>query len=219
MKLRLLAVATVIWAAAFGGVLAGCQAGEDVGSGSTLSELDALCRAEDSKAFDQKLTEALLKGWKPDTKTQVCEAPLISMAVWSLFRDPYGLEGGKSEQADRHHTPVAVGILLSMGHDPNAEFGPSKILYHAVQNDHLDLIALLLEAGADPNCESTILGDSPLMRATSASAVVMLLEHGAKTDHVDKQGRSIEKRMTNLTDKFPELQGIIKEWKRKRTSG
>jgi ankyrin repeat protein len=100
-----------------------------------------------------------------------------------------------------------VGImaaLLERGANPNFRdtYGRTPLMY-ACEHGRIEPIALLLDKGADPNAQDEY-GTSPLMYVSRLACVGdgascqriidnmgLLLDHGARTDHVDADGRDV----------------------------
>lgn len=76
--------------------------------------------------------------------------------------------------------------LLAAGADVNTkikEFFEFNALHFAVKNENIAMVALLLEAGADPNWANANPGYSPIVKAikqSRADIVKLLLDHGAQ---------------------------------------
>ncbi|XP_014677172.1 PREDICTED: putative ankyrin repeat protein RF_0381 [Priapulus caudatus] len=87
-----------------------------------------------------------------------------------------------------------VQMLLSHGTDANAaDWQAHTSLHHAACVGRLDIVRLLLEAGADPNVDDAESGVTPLMWAVSKgeeTVVQMLLSHGADANAADWQAHT-----------------------------
>ena len=77
-----------------------------------------------------------------------------------------------------------VRALLAMGAPVDTTSTGDTALHAAAGADHIDVVRLLLESGADPNAED-VDGDTPLMCATSLECVETLLEAGASVHATD----------------------------------
>jgi ankyrin repeat protein len=85
-------------------------------------------------------------------------------------------------------------------------------LHWALVREVPDVIALLLESGADPN-HPTGTGRLPLviaMRSGQRDAVKMLLESGADPERADSDGQT--PRDAGRVGKYPELIEILENW-------
>ncbi|XP_014673036.1 PREDICTED: putative ankyrin repeat protein RF_0381 [Priapulus caudatus] len=100
---------------------------------------------------------------------------------------PLTMAGSKGDEA-------AVRMLLSHGANANAANSHGETsLYHATYCGKLNIMRLLLEAGADPNVAETMSGKMPLMMAVSKgdeAVVRMLLSHGADANVADSDRRN-----------------------------
>jgi len=73
---------------------------------------------------------------------------------------------------------AVVQSLLRRGADPDLiEAGGSTALWWAARNGHVEVLTVLLEAEADPNVASPLVGAA---QHGSVAATRLLLEHGAK---------------------------------------
>ena len=92
----------------------------------------------------------------------------------------------------RGDQPQAVKTLLSYGADPNRLVNDISPLGFACQV-HAGMCQLLLDAGADPNFRSSVLGESALHRAVKRNdfeVVAVLLSANVSTDHKDVRGKT-----------------------------
>ena len=80
--------------------------------------------------------------------------------------------------------------LLAMGAAVDANSTGMTALHTAVMHDHLDIVELLLHAGADPNAID-VDGYTPLMYAGSLECVDVLLRAGAGLDYCDDVGTDV----------------------------
>lgn len=88
----------------------------------------------------------------------------------------------------------SVQRLLAQGLDVNQHFQGDRPLPAAVDRGRVDIARLLVKAGANPNQSASYYhGQTPLMIAATHLNVPMirlLLEHGARVDRRDRQGRT-----------------------------
>jgi ankyrin repeat protein len=85
-------------------------------------------------------------------------------------------------------------------------------LHWALVREREDVIALLLDSGADPN-HATGTGRLPLniaMRSGQGGAVKLLLEAGADPDRPDSDGKT--PRMVGKAGRYPELVAMLESW-------
>ncbi len=85
-------------------------------------------------------------------------------------------------------------------------------LHWALVREVPEVIALLLESGAEPN-KPTGTGRIPLniaMRSGQGDAVRMLLAAGADPERADSDGKT--PLVVGLVGKYPELVAILREW-------
>jgi ankyrin repeat protein len=85
-------------------------------------------------------------------------------------------------------------------------------LHWALVRENQEVVALLLESGADPN-RPTETGRLPLiiaMRSGQGEAMELLLEAGADPERADTDGKT--PLMVGLDGKHPELLAILKGW-------
>ncbi len=87
-----------------------------------------------------------------------------------------------------------VELYLTLGFSPDSVDDDNvALLNHAVRQDHEDILALLLEHGANPNIVSGDRGNTPLMDAASlglAEYVRPLLAADANPDYQSKNGQT-----------------------------
>jgi ankyrin repeat protein len=102
---------------------------------------------------------------------------------------------------DRDWSPLHVAVieeyldvarlLLEHRADPNRVIGPWTLLHGASFSGDTDVIELLLEHGANVDCISTDLNETPLHLASKnghAKAIQLLLEYGANVNHRKRHG-------------------------------
>ncbi|XP_014676382.1 PREDICTED: putative ankyrin repeat protein RF_0381, partial [Priapulus caudatus] len=96
-------------------------------------------------------------------------------------------------RAVREGKEAAVQMLLSHGADVNAadSYGETS-LYHVPCSGRLDIMRLLLEAGANPNVAKTESGETPLIKAVreGEEAVARMLLAGADANAADLYGQT-----------------------------
>lgn len=86
-----------------------------------------------------------------------------------------------------------VKALLELGADPDVTSTGDTPVHSAVMWDHLDIVEILLDAGANPNAQD-VDGWTPLMYARSFAGVELLLGAGADPCIADQVGaEAIEK--------------------------
>lgn len=107
------------------------------------------------------------------------------------------------KQAAGEDDPKKVRALLALGASVETASSGGTALHEAVQDDALDVMRILLEAGADPNTQDTDLW-GPLWYTRTMEAVQMLLNAGADVHLVDEMGREA---LENHTD--TEVQALL----------
>lgn len=113
-----------------------------------------------------------------------CAKMLISAGADVNAKDPYG-QTALYSAAYAHHIDL-VKLLLSKG--AQADHGANVLCSRAVELP--ELTKLLLEAGADPSCQSST-GYTPLIIAAesnSLESVRLLIDAGADPEQADKDG-------------------------------
>ena len=113
-------------------------------------------------------------------------------------------------ESSRNGDAWEVGNLLSLGVDPNSEYRSARNTWYplidAIGNDHIEVVKLLLNAGANPDRFNG--GNTPLYWATwyeIEDAVQVLLNAGAKVDLADT---------VEYTRRYTPLQCALQEnWK------
>ena len=83
-----------------------------------------------------------------------------------------------------------VRLCLALGADPNRQFTGETALHRAAGNDHLEIVQLLLQRGADPNASDCDM-HTPLMNAQSLECVDLLLNAGADINAFDCTGATV----------------------------
>ncbi|MBL1321228.1 MAG: DUF2914 domain-containing protein [Methylophaga sp.] len=88
--------------------------------------------------------------------------------------------------------PIMVKYLLHRGADVNQQgWGNSTALYQAVVERNYEIMALLLEHGADPTLISSYVDSLPLIKAANTcdiDSMTILHEHGASFEQKTKKG-------------------------------
>ena len=109
-----------------------------------------------------------------------------------LFSKKVTLESGEEGNIMGIAAAEAISLLVQYGADPDTSRGETQTspLSQAAHNDNLDLMRVLLEAGANPNIQDSN-GVTPLMGAIaigSVEGVAMLLDSGASPNIPNKVG-------------------------------
>lgn len=160
---------------------------------------------------DNKALEALAEGASGEAR-DTGEPPTFKEALlrlWDHFRHR------EQQKAEPEYTPVilllyqkkwikgrivlyqilfprlsVVRALLDHGANVNDrdKYGAS-LLHHAAEFSDDDLMKLLLERRADANLADSA-GDTPLMKASDAKTIEMLVEHGANINAIDLDRRT-----------------------------
>ena len=147
---------------------------------STLDQeyLDrALYTAIDMETVNQEIVLALIiKGANPNTQSGYRSSLLIAV---------------------QKHDKQTVSDLLSTKRInvdvPNGSEHPTTALYTASRNNDIEIMSLLLDAGADPNNNSTYEGRLPFISAIinkSIEAIFLLLDAGADPSKTTKYGQT-----------------------------
>ena len=98
-----------------------------------------------------------------------------------------------------------VRALLKMGAEVDTTSTGATALHTAVQWDQLEIVRLLLAAGANPNAEDVDMC-TPLMLARSLECVDLLLAAGASVDFADQVGTEVVHHHSD-----PEILGRLQE--------
>ncbi|KAF4951589.1 hypothetical protein FGADI_7364 [Fusarium gaditjirri] len=145
----------------------------------------------------------LIVGAGADPKSGAKAHDLVRAAVRSGSHEVVGilLEAGATIEMDAEdeQSPLSlaasdgflecVRVLLGHKADPDANSSAGTALYAAVENEHLDIVRLLLEHDPKPSMDiAPRYKDSLFIRAIctqNIELVSLLIKHGAKIDYVD----------------------------------
>ncbi len=135
--------------------------------------------------------------------------PLVSLSMTTLDELMSATRAGDAAVAQRllEQTP---GLATAHGHHP-AWGGEPTALHVAVENDRVDIVRMLVDAGADPNAPSSGYdGWTPLLIAATREAtpvVQLLLTHGARVGAWEASALGDVVRLAALLDETPSLVG------------
>ena len=119
-------------------------------------------------------------------------APLKIQLVVLEFWPTDDEETQKMILASRDNHVVALERLLQQPRNPNDANEDGKTpLFHAAEQGHVQVVELLLEAGANTDVSESAEGYTPLWLATRnghLNIVQFLVEHGADKDQAQKDG-------------------------------
>ncbi|WP_148080217.1 ankyrin repeat domain-containing protein [Roseimaritima ulvae] len=82
----------------------------------------------------------------------------------------------------------AVTRYLNLGASPAVEVECNNALAYAIGREHIDIVRLLLNSGADPNRSDPMIHATPMTLAVdrrSQAIVQLLIAHGAKLDDIN----------------------------------
>jgi ankyrin repeat protein len=120
-----------------------------------LTKQDRLTDAIMTSSRIDKVKDALDKGAKVNTPDSNDRFPLV-VAV-------------------REKKPRMVEFLLSRGADPN--INNTEVLWYAVEIDHIDILKMLVEAGANVNAKNQY-GNPLIASVSTPNKIIYLLNHG-----------------------------------------